>query len=80
MVGSSRKPKENQKTAKKPQIIMERNWFMTHSKMVLNRRRSGPVKKNIPLYISSTVSKGKWGFCMSVYMCIGYIGMPGGRL
>lgn len=42
-------PKESQKTQKRPQTIIGKNWAWIQRKTVLRKRRSGPVKKNMPL-------------------------------
>jgi len=47
--GSSRRPKESQKTANIPMTIIEKKLPMIHSKMSAKVRRTGPVKKKIPL-------------------------------
>ncbi len=48
-VGSCNRPKDSQKTAKRPQTIMGKKLPIIHSKMTVSVRRSGPTKKNIPL-------------------------------
>lgn len=48
-VGSWRTPKESQKTSKRPMTIIGKKFPMTHSKIMAKVRRTGPVKKNIPL-------------------------------
>jgi hypothetical protein len=48
-VGSWRRPKESQKTAKRPQTIIGKNCAWIQRKTTERRRRTGPVKKNMPL-------------------------------
>jgi hypothetical protein len=50
-VGNCRRPKESQKTENRPQTIIGKNWAWIQRKIVASVRRSGPVKKNMPLMI-----------------------------
>jgi hypothetical protein len=47
--GVSRTPKDNQKTANIPIIIMDRKLPIIHSKIKARSKRTGPVKKKMPL-------------------------------
>ena len=47
--GVCKTPKESQKTANIPITIMEKKLPIIHSKIMAAIRRTGPVKKNIPL-------------------------------
>lgn len=47
--GKLRAPKDSQNTAKSPITIIEKKLPMIHSKMSTRMRRTGPVKKKIPL-------------------------------
>jgi hypothetical protein len=47
--GVSRTPKDNQKTPNIPIIIMDRKLPIIHSKIKARSRRTGPVKKKMPL-------------------------------
>ena len=48
--GVSSTPKDSQKTANMPMTIIEKKLPIIHSKISASRRRTGPVKKKMPLW------------------------------
>jgi hypothetical protein len=52
-VGSCSIPNESQNTAKRPHTIMLKKFPMIHSKTTVRSNSTGPVKKKIPLAVSS---------------------------
>lgn len=55
-LGSCSMPKESQKTENRPITIIGKKLPMIHSKIMAKVRRSGPVKKNMPLFFGGRPS------------------------
>jgi hypothetical protein len=53
-------PKESQKTENKPHAIIGKNCAWIQRKIVARRSRTGPVKKNMPLFIKISALKFTW--------------------